>query len=120
MVNRVSRVAMDAAERAVNNGQVFGEVAGAQRDQLCSSCHGENVARTSTTVTPDWRQPPDPGSCLRGRCGKTCPHRWEAAAGKPAQGTRSDEAERVPLKTLEGSGFPLHFFQLCYYRRAAL
>ena len=40
MVNRVSRVAMDNAERAVNNGQVFGEVAGAQRDQLCSSCHG--------------------------------------------------------------------------------
>jgi hypothetical protein len=40
MVNRTSRVAMDNAERAVNNGQVFGETAGAQRDQLCSNCHG--------------------------------------------------------------------------------
>jgi hypothetical protein len=34
---------MDAAERAVNNGQVFGEVAGPQRDELCSSCHGGEV-----------------------------------------------------------------------------
>ena len=40
MVNRVSRGAMDAAERAVNNGRVFGEAPGAQRGQLCSECHG--------------------------------------------------------------------------------
>ncbi|MGB5474072.1 MAG: PKD domain-containing protein [Gammaproteobacteria bacterium] len=39
MVNRVSRVAMDNAERAVNNGQVFGETAGSQRVQLCTTCH---------------------------------------------------------------------------------
>ncbi len=54
MVNRVSRVAMDNAERAVNNGQVFGEVAGAQRDQLCSSCHGgvPNV----NSCTPGWNR----------------------------------------------------------------
>jgi hypothetical protein len=39
MRNRVSRIAMDAAERAVNNGQVFGETAGSQRVQLCTTCH---------------------------------------------------------------------------------
>jgi hypothetical protein len=45
MFNRVSRVAMDAAERAVNNGMVFGEAAGAQRGQLCSSCHEDGSNR---------------------------------------------------------------------------
>jgi hypothetical protein len=39
MKNRVSRGAMDNAERAVNNGEVFGETDLAQRDALCSSCH---------------------------------------------------------------------------------
>jgi hypothetical protein len=39
MLNRVSRVAMDAAERAVNNGQVFGETPGSQRNRLCTTCH---------------------------------------------------------------------------------
>ena len=39
MVNRVSRVAMDNAERAVNNGQVFGEEPGSQRNRLCTTCH---------------------------------------------------------------------------------
>jgi hypothetical protein len=52
MVNRVSRVAMDAAERAVNNGEVFGETDLAQRDQLCSSCHG-GVPPVSS-CTPGW------------------------------------------------------------------
>jgi hypothetical protein len=51
MTSRVSRVAMDAAERAVNNGQVFGEVAGAQRDQLCESCHG---GVPTPSCTPGW------------------------------------------------------------------
>jgi hypothetical protein len=54
MTSRVSRVAMDAAERAVNNGQVFGEVAGAQRDQLCSSCHGE--VPPVNNCTPGWNR----------------------------------------------------------------
>ncbi len=39
MRNRTSRVAMDNTERVVNNGQVFGEVAGPQRVQLCTTCH---------------------------------------------------------------------------------
>ena len=51
MTSRVSRVAMDAAERAVNNGQVFGEVAGAQREQLCESCHG---GVPTPSCTPGW------------------------------------------------------------------
>ena len=51
-VNRVSRVAMDNAERAVNGGQVFGETAGAQRDQLCSGCHGGVPSVNS--CTPGW------------------------------------------------------------------
>ena len=42
MWSRNSRGAMDNAERAVNNGQVFGQVPGTQRDQLCTTCHGEN------------------------------------------------------------------------------
>jgi formate-dependent nitrite reductase cytochrome c552 subunit len=42
MYSRNSRGAMDNAERAVNNGQVFGQAPGTQRDQLCTTCHGEN------------------------------------------------------------------------------
>lgn len=45
MRNRVSRVAMNAAERAVNNGEVFGATAGPQRDDLCSTCHRRNINR---------------------------------------------------------------------------
>jgi hypothetical protein len=51
MTSRVSRVAMDAAERAVNNGQVYGETAGPQRDALCSSCHG---GVPTPSCTPGW------------------------------------------------------------------
>jgi len=39
MVNRVSRVAMDAAERAVNNGEVFGTVD--PLNTVCQGCHGD-------------------------------------------------------------------------------
>jgi len=46
MTNRTSRVAMDNAERSVNNGRVFGELPGQQRRRLCTTCHddgdGEN------------------------------------------------------------------------------
>jgi hypothetical protein len=52
MVNRVSRVAMDNAERAVNNGEVFGETDLAQRAQLCTSCHGG--VPTPSSCTPGW------------------------------------------------------------------
>ena len=51
MTSRVSRVAMDAAERAVNNGEVFGETNLAQRDQLCASCHG---GVPTPSCTPGW------------------------------------------------------------------
>ena len=39
MTNRVSRVAMDNAERAVNNGQVFGAVN--PLNTVCRGCHGD-------------------------------------------------------------------------------
>ncbi len=56
MVNRVSRVAMDAAERAVNNGQVFGEGPGTQRGQLCSNCHeGRFNGLSRVNCDDDWR-----------------------------------------------------------------
>jgi hypothetical protein len=48
MRNRVSRVAMDAAERVVNGGQVFGEASSEQLDQLCSTCHRRNNNRLDT------------------------------------------------------------------------
>ena len=50
MTNRVSRVAMDNAERAVNNGLVFGEDP-AQRDALCAGCHG---GVPTPSCTPVW------------------------------------------------------------------
>jgi hypothetical protein len=57
MFNRVSRGAMDAAERAVNNGLVFGEVAGSERDQLCSECHRYNRNRLSqVSCNSTWRK----------------------------------------------------------------
>ena len=55
MTNRVSRVAMDAVERAVNGGQVFGEIPGAQRGQLCSTCHGENKLGEQS-CDEEWRE----------------------------------------------------------------
>jgi hypothetical protein len=54
MVNRVSRVAMDNAERVVNNGQVFGETAGAQREALCSNCHNNGTRRTPNNCNQAW------------------------------------------------------------------
>ena len=54
MVNRVSRVAMDNAERVVNNGQVFGEAAGAQREALCSNCHNNGTRRTANNCNQVW------------------------------------------------------------------
>ena len=54
MTSRVSRVAMDNAERVVNNGQVFGEAPGAQRGQLCSSCHGGNNLLPDVSCNPTW------------------------------------------------------------------
>ena len=56
MVNRVSRVAMDNAERFVNNGQVFGETAGAQREQLCSNCHRNGIRRVPNNCSQVWRR----------------------------------------------------------------
>ena len=53
-VNRTSRIAMDAAERAVNNGQVFGQQPGAQRGQLCSTCHDGNNNLPIVSCTPTW------------------------------------------------------------------
>jgi VCBS repeat-containing protein len=54
MVNRVSRVAMDNAERSVNNGQVFGETAGAQREALCSNCHNNGTRRAPNNCNQVW------------------------------------------------------------------
>ena len=54
MVNRTSRKAMDNAERSVNNGQVFGETAGAQRDALCSNCHQNGNRRTPNNCNQVW------------------------------------------------------------------
>ena len=54
MVNRVSRVAMDNAERVVNSGQVFGETAGAQREALCSNCHNNGIRRTANNCNQVW------------------------------------------------------------------
>jgi PKD repeat protein len=70
MVNRVSRVAMDAAERAINDGKVFGEEPGPQRDQLCTTCHrGSGGDRDDDDHDRRRRgdgggnQPPDVNSC---------------------------------------------------------
>jgi hypothetical protein len=54
MTNRVSRTAMDAAERAVNNGKVFGEEPGSQRRQLCSGCHENELGEQRCNGT--WRE----------------------------------------------------------------
>jgi hypothetical protein len=56
MRNRTSRVAMDNAERAVNNGQVFGEVPGQQRNRLCSECHGGDNELNSVQCDREWRE----------------------------------------------------------------
>ncbi len=74
MFNRVSRVAMDAAERAVNNGLVFGEVAVTQRDQLCSSCHDGGVPTAS--CTPGWNR-----HLIQGRVSEVGLGRHVGAAG---------------------------------------
>jgi hypothetical protein len=55
MVNRTSRVAMDNAERVVNNGEVFGETAGPQRDQLCTTCHNGNELGNQS-CDEEWRE----------------------------------------------------------------
>jgi len=55
MYSRVSRGAMDAAERAVNGGVVFGEADAAQLDQLCTTCHGENELGDVSCDTT-WKQ----------------------------------------------------------------
>jgi hypothetical protein len=54
MVNRVSRVAMDNAERVVNNGEVFGETAGPQREALCSNCHQNGTRRVANNCNQVW------------------------------------------------------------------
>jgi len=42
------------AERAVNNGLVFGEVPGRQRRDLCSECHSNELGRQS--CDREWRE----------------------------------------------------------------
>jgi len=56
MRNRVSRVAMDAAERVVNGGQVFGQQPGAQRGQLCSTCHDGENKLGEQSCDEEWRE----------------------------------------------------------------
>ena len=57
MTNRTSRLAMDNAERAVNNGQVFGEAPGAQRGRLCSECHDDNRNQLpNVSCDREWRE----------------------------------------------------------------
>jgi len=56
MDNRVSRVAMDNAERAVNNGQVFGQAPGAQRGQLCTNCHDGDNELGDQECDEEWRE----------------------------------------------------------------
>jgi hypothetical protein len=63
MVNRVSRVAMDTAERAVNNGNVFGEQGDGeldsdQLDDLCTSCHddGKENELGKQKCNEEWRE----------------------------------------------------------------
>ena len=56
MFNRTSRIAMDAAERAVNNGRVFGEAPGAQRGRLCEECHDDNRNHLpNVSCDSEWR-----------------------------------------------------------------
>jgi hypothetical protein len=78
MTSRVSRVAMDNAEKAVNNGLVYGEIADpanpdpaqvAQRDQLCSSCHGGNNLLPAVSCGPAWNR-----HLIQGRVSETV---WE-------------------------------------------
>jgi hypothetical protein len=61
MWSRVSRGAMDAAERAVNDGLVYGEInpddpapGEAQRDQLCSTCHGGTNLLPAVSCNATW------------------------------------------------------------------
>ena len=56
MDNRVSRVAMDNAERAVNNGLVFGEQPGQQRRQLCTNCHDDENELGEQECDGEWRE----------------------------------------------------------------
>jgi hypothetical protein len=56
MQNRVSRVAMDNAERAVNGGQVFGQTAGPERDQLCTNCHQDGNQLGNQSCDPEWSE----------------------------------------------------------------
>jgi len=78
MTSRVSRVAMDNAEKAVNNGLVYGEIADpanpdpaqvAQRDQLCSSCHGGNNLLPAVSCNTAWNN-----HLIQGRVSQTV---WE-------------------------------------------
>jgi hypothetical protein len=62
--------ASDAAERAVNNGEVFGETAGGgpggnQRAQLCTACHESRTV----SCTPEWNN-----HLIQGRVSQTV---WE-------------------------------------------
>jgi hypothetical protein len=58
MTNRTSRVAMDNAERAVNNGDVFGENNGEldfnQLDRMCSECHDDELGEQR--CDREWRE----------------------------------------------------------------
>jgi hypothetical protein len=72
MVNRVSRQAMDAAERIANNGEVFGESPGAQRGQLCSECHGGTNLLPSVSCSPTWND-----HLIQGRVSEVV---WEAVS----------------------------------------
>jgi hypothetical protein len=58
MTNRVSRVAMDNAERAVNGGDVFGERNGQldnrQLEVLCDQCHDDELGEQE--CDSDWRE----------------------------------------------------------------
>jgi hypothetical protein len=63
MVNRVSRVAMDSAERAVNGGLVYGEIDPldpapgiAQREQLCTECHDGDNELGEQECDDEWRE----------------------------------------------------------------
>jgi hypothetical protein len=78
MTSRVSRVAMDNAEKAVNNGLVYGEIADpanpdpaqvAQRDQLCSNCHGGNNLLPAVSCGQSWNN-----HLIQGRVSETV---WE-------------------------------------------
>jgi hypothetical protein len=48
---------MDNAERAVNNGRVFGELPGRQRNRLCSECHDDHENNLDeVSCDREWRE----------------------------------------------------------------